>query len=512
MLVSQTQDVQVLAMRCPPGLWTGQSSTEGFSQTWIAPRSSLSACTGSKVHGVVCLLGKWHGDALRDTFKGTQQTDGALLPSHRAHANAIWFIWFSLSQYGRTRLNTFLWAAFFPLFEQIHWLLEDWVDQVPIEVKKEDVIVWAVIELLSVDRMVFCMSCVIPFLTISISKLILQWTTGFKTTSLHSCNVLHNFLVFMESPVMEFKHGHSARPITTPQHWNTIMAFVATQNSQQPSGLSHRGQRGPIKRRNSVHVKQVSWPQFHQTKLAIFCNDYRIGTCNRTALFSTLTHAKSHLSCGLHGWPETVPSSLARTRPAQKRRTEEKRELICKKRWKMWKVVRVTLLHAASICILRFFQALEPKQVALNAAKAWRNSRPTTSSRSHCLQMGQWASNDKWSMRNFAQIDLLTDMISIFAYPPVGWCQQVSLLPPLASPISFRNPHYALGDAWSRAQGHGFKQRHLFREVSWFLQDPQPDSFARRSTMSVNALWRSPQCIAWMGVPCSQIHVPLITY
>lgn len=187
MLVSQTQDVQVLAMRCPPGLWTGQSSTEGFSQTWIAPRSSLSACTGSKVRGVVCLLGKWHGDALRDTFKGTQQTDGALLPSHRAHANAIWFIWFSLSQYGRTRLNTFLWAAFFPLFEQIHWLLEDWVDQVPIEVKKEDVIVWAVIELLSVDRMVFCMSCVIPFLTISISKLILQWTTGFKTTSLHSC-------------------------------------------------------------------------------------------------------------------------------------------------------------------------------------------------------------------------------------------------------------------------------------------------------------------------------------
>lgn len=65
-------------------------------------------------------------------------------------------------------------------------------------------------------------------------------------------------------------------------------------------------------------------------------------------------------------------------------RTEEKRELICKKRWKMWKVVRVTC------CILRFFQALEPKQVALNAAKAWRNSRPTTSSRSHCLQMGQW--------------------------------------------------------------------------------------------------------------------------
>ena len=26
-------------------------------------------------------------------------------------------------------------------------------------------------------------------------------------------------------------------------------------------------------------------------------------------------HAKSCLSCGLHGWPETVPSSLARTRP-----------------------------------------------------------------------------------------------------------------------------------------------------------------------------------------------------
>lgn len=182
--------------------------------------------------------------------------------------------------------------------------------------------------------------------------------------------------------------------------------------------------------------------------------------------------------------------------------TEEKRELICKsgeKCEKSWE------LHAASC---GSFKLWSPNR------SPWMLQKPgATQGPRHPLGATacKWA-NDKWSMRNFAQIDLLTDMISIFAYPPVGWCQQVSLLPPLASPISFRNPHYALGDAWSRAQGHGFKQRHLFREVSWFLQDPQPDSLARRSTMSVNALWRSPQCIAWMGVPCSQIHVPLITY
>lgn len=321
MLVSQTQDVQVLAMRCPPGLWTGQSSTEGFSQTWIAPRSSLSACTGSKVRGVVCLLGKWHGDALRDTFKGTQQTRRRLTPfaSCACECNLIHLIQF-VSVWTNKAEHVSL-GCILPPFRAdtlAPWRLSR---SSPHWGQKRRC------HSMSGHRASVCRSD-------GILHELRDTFPHHQHKQAHPAvnhrfqndqpplmyNVLHNFLVFMESPVMEFKHGHSAKPITTPQHWNTTMAFVATQNSQQPSGLSHRGQRGPIKRRNSVHVKQVSWPQFHQTKLAIFCNDYGIGTCNRTALFSTLTHAKSHLSCGLHSWPETVPSSLARTRPVQNRR------------------------------------------------------------------------------------------------------------------------------------------------------------------------------------------------
>ena len=57
-------------------------------------------------------------------------------------------------------------------------LLEDWVDEIALKVKKEDIVVSPVVELLSVDWMIFCMNSMIPLITIRICKLVLHFAIG----------------------------------------------------------------------------------------------------------------------------------------------------------------------------------------------------------------------------------------------------------------------------------------------------------------------------------------------
>ena len=141
-------------------LGTCHCSAECLAQTRITPWSSRCTCAGREVGGVVRLLNLWNLDEqkMNQNYqqKNSKRPDFSLCISLNIHLLRPGFLW-SSSEVPRLFLL----------------LLKDGVDEVTVEVEKEDIVVSAVIQLLSIDRMIFCMHCMISFITLCISKLIL---------------------------------------------------------------------------------------------------------------------------------------------------------------------------------------------------------------------------------------------------------------------------------------------------------------------------------------------------